>query len=877
MIIAIMFFTILGGGQPRVYANGAYDGEFDIEAGTGTGSGWTFASPTLTITAPGNYRIYGTGTETNNRIVVNPNISATVMVENVNISTSGCAMDILAGTGIVDLVLKDGTSNVFISQVSGGANPGIQIRQNATLRISAETGDTTADLEVWGAGSDCYAAGLGGPTYGAGGNLVINSGIVEVYGDYTGQTGAVIGCGGGGSFGDITINGGIVSAIPTDVSTFGIGCNCGDITINGGSVSTGWTSYVAAMYTGNNIAINGGSVYLRSNYSTAMAVGSGSSVTVNGGILDVAKNWVWGTAIDTSTGNLIVNGGEIAANGGVSGQTLILDSGSISVVNGDINMPVTTTGGTPTTEGGKVKLYPSTYSVNINGVVTGDFELDLNGNLPGFITPVITSSRSDDGSFVISDGSFDLDKTSDASKSYWRLRASTDATLSGLSLSSGTLTPAFDGGTSAYTASVPYSTGSITVTPTTNNSNATVEVNGLPVSSGSPSEPISLNVGTNTINVDVTAQDGTTTQTYTLDVTRNEAPSTDATLSGLSLSFGTLTPAFAQGTFAYSASVPYGTSSITVAPTTNNGSAAVKVNDVTVASGNPSGPISLNVGSNTINVVVTAQDGATTETYTVIVTRDTAAPTDCIVTFDPNGGSAVASVTASCGTKINEPAPPPTKSGYIFAGWYTDDNTFENIFDFANTAITADITLHAKWTAKHTDDESRDEQRDHDKTQCGTGERCIAYPGLLKVGSSGRAVKELQQELNKEGYVLAVDGIFGPKTKAAVIKFQSSQIIAVDGIVGPVTWGKLFGCSCKEYSRTSLMQGSAGTAVKELQQALNQKGYILAVDGIFGQKTKTAVLSFQRNEGIAADGIVGDITWGRLFSSQDKDICLIMY
>lgn len=61
------------------------------------------------------------------------------------------------------------------------------------------------------------------------------------------------------------------------------------------------------------------------------------------------------------------------------------------------------------------------------------------------------------------------------------------------------------------------------------------------------------------------------------------------------------------------------------------------------------------------------------------------------------------------------------------------------------------------------------------------------YPGrALKLGSRGAAVKTLQSLLK-----ITADGIFGPKTEAAVKKFQRSKNIAVDGIVGSVTWGKL--------------------------------------------------------------------------------------
>ena len=64
-----------------------------------------------------------------------------------------------------------------------------------------------------------------------------------------------------------------------------------------------------------------------------------------------------------------------------------------------------------------------------------------------------------------------------------------------------------------------------------------------------------------------------------------------------------------------------------------------------------------------------------------------------------------------------------------------------------------------------------------------------AYPGyLLRRGSRGVWVKRVQWQLGG----LAVDGIFGPKTEAAVKAFQKKAGIAIDGIVGPVTWGKLF-------------------------------------------------------------------------------------
>ncbi|MFB2838069.1 peptidoglycan-binding domain-containing protein [Floridanema evergladense] len=62
---------------------------------------------------------------------------------------------------------------------------------------------------------------------------------------------------------------------------------------------------------------------------------------------------------------------------------------------------------------------------------------------------------------------------------------------------------------------------------------------------------------------------------------------------------------------------------------------------------------------------------------------------------------------------------------------------------------------------------------------------------ILRRGSKGQTVKYLQELLKSAGYSVAIDGIFGPATEAAVKKFQKDRGLVVDGIVGPKTWSYL--------------------------------------------------------------------------------------
>lgn len=197
--------------------------------------------------------------------------------------------------------------------------------------------------------------------------------------------------------------------------------------------------------------------------------------------------------------------------------------------------------------------------------------------------------------------------------------AGTNASLYGLALSDGALSPAFASDITSYSTSVPNTTDSLVVTPIAADGSATIMINGETVAAGSPSGRISLAVGSNVITTVVTAQDGATARTYTITVTR--LASTNANLAGLALDGGTLSPAFDSGITSYTAGVPNATASLFVTPAVDDSTATVTVNGTPVVSGSPSAPLGLVVGTNVITTTVTAQDGVTTKTYTVTVTR----------------------------------------------------------------------------------------------------------------------------------------------------------------------------------------------------------------------------------------------------------------
>lgn len=135
---------------------------------------------------------------------------------------------------------------------------------------------------------------------------------------------------------------------------------------------------------------------------------------------------------------------------------------------------------------------------------------------------------------------------------------------------------------------------------------------------------------------------------------------------------------------------------------------------------------------------------------------------------------------------------------------------------------------------------------------------------LIRPGDRGDDVALLQELLFRLDYDPGpIDGIFGPRTGAAVMAFQRDLVLDVDGIVGSETRGAFAGMLIERSGVLGL--GSRGDPVAQVQRLLSEFGFAPGpADGIFGPRTLRAVLEFQRARGLAVDGLVGPLTLSQL-------------
>ena len=125
-------------------------------------------------------------------------------------------------------------------------------------------------------------------------------------------------------------------------------------------------------------------------------------------------------------------------------------------------------------------------------------------------------------------------------------------------------------------------------------------------------------------------------------------------------------------------------------------------------------------------------------------------------------------------------------------------------------------------------------------------------------------IYDIQEWLNRHYNTrLALDNMYGPKTKSALIKGLQTELnqqfnkgLVVDGVWGTKTYNACI----------NVRRGSQGNITMLIQMALYVKGYTLALDKMFGPDMERKVKEFQLNNALSCDGVVGKNTFRKLFS-----------
>lgn len=141
---------------------------------------------------------------------------------------------------------------------------------------------------------------------------------------------------------------------------------------------------------------------------------------------------------------------------------------------------------------------------------------------------------------------------------------------------------------------------------------------------------------------------------------------------------------------------------------------------------------------------------------------------------------------------------------------------------------------------------------------------------IIKHGSRGPAVEDIQRRLIYLGYTLkktGVDGVFLDDTEEAIKAFQQASGLEVTGEVDSYTWSLLVDSTFAFGDRMLYLRYPffQGRDIEILQVALNSLGFTCgAIDGIFGTYTERAVIELQKNMELAPDGVVGQETFATL-------------
>ncbi|MDL2318637.1 peptidoglycan-binding protein [Eubacteriales bacterium OttesenSCG-928-A19] len=146
---------------------------------------------------------------------------------------------------------------------------------------------------------------------------------------------------------------------------------------------------------------------------------------------------------------------------------------------------------------------------------------------------------------------------------------------------------------------------------------------------------------------------------------------------------------------------------------------------------------------------------------------------------------------------------------------------------------------------------------------------------LLSRGSAGAPVWNLQEALAAQGYLEGEPtGIFEDQTEAAVRAYQEANGLASTGVADADLQRRIVGVAWTLPEGLAfegkLTYGDEGERVRYIQARLAELGfYTIEVSGNFLGNTRNAVKAFQSQNGLSADGIVGEQTWIALFEMDD--------
>ena len=302
-------------------------------------SDYTYTGGVLTITGNGTYTIgmrSGVSSTRAESIIVLPKVNANITLSSVNINRSDlCAFDMAGAT--VNLTLVG--NNILRS---GSSRAGLEVPNGSTLIITAaSTGSLTAI-------SGDYGAGIGGGSERSGGNITINGGTITANNSGGGAGGSGAGIAGGynASGGTVNITGGTVTAAAArwgaGIGGGGWGGSGGTLSITGGTVTarggyafgSGIGAGIAAYTTtprGSITTINGNAVIFASSISSELPTGT----NLGSAIIFIDNN------DGTMYGNVTLQQNVVFASGRVlnisSGQSLTIPNGITLTNNGTIN------------------------------------------------------------------------------------------------------------------------------------------------------------------------------------------------------------------------------------------------------------------------------------------------------------------------------------------------------------------------------------------------------------------------------------------------------------------------------------------------------------------------------------------------------------